>query len=132
MKTVLFFFLAVVGFSASAVEVQFKCSPKAFSCNGNFCGWTQLYDGAPINLRLGREVNNREFWAGRYQTILDGHQLTLDFRWNERTNRPVQTWAYLGAPTVMAETSGTTRIDIALRDNTYGRGFECTSIRIAR
>lgn len=132
MKALLSLMLVLGGFSATAAQVTFKCSPKAFSCGPNGdCGWNEMYEGVPTTIVLDQDNNDQEISRARYQTMIDGHQLTLDFRYNQANQeRPLRVSAYLGATNVMAESSGSDRVDIALRNNTYGRGFTCTNIRV--
>lgn len=132
MKVLISLLLAFGGSAALAHEVSFKCSPKAFNCGPNgACNWSEMYEGVVTTIPLDEDMNDQEIHRARYQTMLDGHQLTIDFRYNEgNQNRPLRVNAYLGATNVMAETSGTDKIDVALRNNTYGRGFVCTNIRV--
>lgn len=132
MKSVLLLLLVLGGVSASAFEVSFKCSPKAYACTpGGACRWTEMYQGIVTTVRLDRDLSDRDVYRARYQSYLDNHQLTLDFRYDEKsTNRPLRVNAYLGATNVMAESSGTNTIDIALRNNVFGRGFNCRQIQV--
>lgn len=132
MKFVLSFLLVCGGFSASAAEVSFKCSPKSFACTpGGACRWTEMFEGIVTTVRLERDLSDRDIYRARYQSVLDNHQLTLDFRYDEKSvNRPLRVNAYLGATNVMAESSGTNSIDIALRNNNFGRGFNCRQIQV--
>jgi hypothetical protein len=132
MKIIVSLLLALGGFSAAAVEVSFKCSPKAFSCApGGDCRWTEMYEGVLTTVRLDQDDLNPGVHRARYQSMIDGHQLTLDFRYNEENqNNPLKVNAYLGAANVMAESSGNDRVDVALRNNNYGRGYVCSHIRV--
>jgi|GEM_PF-6949615 len=132
MKSVLALLLVFGGLSAAAVEVSFKCSPKAFACAPNgVCGWSEIHPGVLTTIALAPDSFDNEIYRARYQTMVDGHQLTLDFRYNEQNEvRPLRVNAYLGVTNVMAESSGTNMIDIALRNNNYGRGYTCTQIRV--
>lgn len=134
MKSILSLLLVFGAFSsvASAVEVSFKCSPKAFACSPNgVCKWSELYAGIITTITLDRDVADRDLYRARYQSNLDNHQLTLDFRYSEKNmSRPLRVNAYLGSTNVMAESSGTNSIDVALRNNVYGRGFNCRQIQI--
>jgi hypothetical protein len=131
MKTVFILMLAMTAFSAQAVDVTFKCSPKAFQCQPNgVCQWFEMYEGVTTTIVLDQDNFDREIYRARYQSLLDGHQLTLDFRYDHtHPTQPLRVNAYLGATNVMAETSGSNKIDVALRNNNYGRGFNCTQIR---
>lgn len=135
MRFLICLFLFTISFASSALDVSFKCTGKAFTCYngpaGYECRWNPIFEGPTLTLPLKPdEVDPNRGWA-YYQTNLDGHQLTLDFRYNQANRlQPLKVKAYLAASNVMAESSGTESIDIALRNNSYGRGFVCSPIRV--
>jgi len=135
MKILISILFIVAGAFASAMEVTVKCTPKAYGCYngpaGPECKWADLGEGLPVTVVLNQTLHRPEVWRGRYQTNLEGHFLTLDFVYNEDLrNRPLRVNAFLATATVMAETTGTNSVEIALRNNTYGRGFTCNQIRV--
>lgn len=131
MKILVSLLLAISASPALAFEVSFKCSPKAFGCGPGGCGWNQIYEGVTTTIVLDQDGADQQIHRARYQTMFDGHQLTLDFRYDEgNQERPLKVNAYLGATNVMAESSGAERVDVALRNNNYGRGFLCTNMRV--
>lgn len=121
-------------FSSSAfatnVNVTFECSPKAYSCGPAGCAWT-VFNGQLTTISLSQDLNfPNDVWRARYVTSYDNHHLTLDFTYTSQDRKnPLSVKAYLGTSGVMAESSGSRVVDIALRNNTYGRGFYCNRIR---
>ncbi|NJM09563.1 MAG: hypothetical protein HC883_01285 [Bdellovibrionaceae bacterium] len=138
MKSILFILLASVltsvAASASAMEVSLHCTPKAYSClngpKGPECSWAKLGRGFSTTVPLTQDLNNPDVWRGRYQDNIDGHILTLNFRFNENGLQPLRVDAYLAVSNVLGETTGTNSVEIALRNNVYGRGFNCKQIRV--
>ena len=133
MKSLMILLLTLVGASASAtsMEVSFQCSPKGYDCapGGVDCRWSQMFEGVMTTIPMRKD--NRDIHRARYQTNLDGHQLTVDFLYDEKNqDEPLRVNAYLAVSNVMAESSGVDKIDVALRNNTFGRGFVCSNITV--
>ena len=133
----------LVSASVSALQVDLTCYAKAWVCyggtNGTNCAWQTLSPNYPARLQLVRDANSPtteypyQVYYSRYQTAVDNHFLTLDIYYSDRDlNRPMKVYANLNAGSVMAESSGTDQIDVALRNNTFGRGFICTNFQLVQ
>lgn len=140
MKTL--FILLCLGFSfgAFAKQVAVQCHPKAYACIqtplGLDCRWQTTAQGAEVIVQLNRDANYPnahypyEVWRGQYYETYDGHALNLDLVYStENPRNPVTVNASLTTPSVTAESSGKKSVDVALRNQNYGRGFICPSIR---
>ncbi len=133
MKFFIALLLSTAGFSAFAHEADVNCTPKAYSCGGNFCGWQNGVDIPATKVIFEQDMNfpnahyPYEVWRGSYRMNYDGHLLTLNLLFSTRDKRnPITVNAYLSTPNVIAESSGTKTIDVALRNGNYGRGFYCS------
>jgi hypothetical protein len=122
-----------------ATQVDLTCFAKAYVCtttqNGYSCAWQTRQPSYEATLDLVQDPNypNQDFpyqvFRAKYEASVDNHKLTLDFFYSDHDlTHPLKVYANLNARTVMAETSGTDRIDIALRNQNYGRGFICTTL----
>lgn len=133
MKIFIMASLLLAGASVSAHEVTVKCTPKAFSCHdgsqGRECAWYNLNSGRLRRVELRQTVANPDIWFGRHQESVDGHHLTLDLRFDEsKKHHSLRMHAHLVAANVMAEAKSVQAVDVALRNNTYGRGYKCTQV----
>lgn len=129
MKLLISILVLASGFSAHALTAELTCQPKIYRCGFNGCDW-QLLNGEPVGyVDLELDAND-EVWRGRYVTGIDGHTLSLDLSYSEGSQGPVRVQGSLITNGVTADTSGAGRVDIALRNQNYGRGFFCRSINI--
>lgn len=132
-----------VSHAVSAKQVEVQCTPKAYSCynsaEGYVCRWNPLGSGAPRLVQAYRDPNypkqgsDFELYYSRYNNVVDGHTLTLMMEFKvfaDNSSQPNQIRAVLDAGSVIAEATGLDRIDISLRNNNYGRGFNCDSFRV--
>lgn len=124
--------------AAFAGQVEVTCFQKYYDCRpGGFCGWNTI--GQPIQRVVDLFRDTRypssdfpyEVFRGQMRTSFDRHDLTLDFLQTTQDQlNPLKVFATLDAGSVLAESSSTSTIDIALRNGSYGRGFLCTNFRL--
>jgi hypothetical protein len=135
--------LSTLLFSAPlwALQVEVNCFSKFYQCaagpGGMNCQWrtNPTPYGGILDMARDPAYPNPSFpyqvWRTQYHASYDGHVLTLDFVYSDHDLlHPLKVYANLNARTVMAETTGSDQIDIALRNQNYGRGFLCSGFRL--
>jgi hypothetical protein len=138
MRIAILLWAALAGAPLWAMQLNLTCFAKTYVCttgpNGYSCSWQTVTPSYQATLDLVRDPNYPsadfpyEVYRARYQTTYDNHQLTLDVFYSDHDmTHPMKVYANLNARTVMAETTGSDQIDIALRNQNYGRGFICTN-----
>jgi hypothetical protein len=127
MKTVLGLLLSLFSVGALAHEIRVSCAPREYACGVNGCNWLNLKATAEQAVELTRDEDYpHEVYRGLFQESYDGHLLSLNITYvPEKTVRPVTVHALLDAGTVIAEATGSNSVSISLRNQTYGRGFNC-------
>lgn len=130
MKLLIYILILVSGLSAHALTAELNCQPKVLRCGNGGCDW-QLLNGEAIGYVDLEFDSNDEVWRGRYVTGIDGHTLSLRLSYTgDGSEGAVRVNGSLITTGVTADTSGVGRIDIALRNQSYGRGYFCRSIQI--
>lgn len=147
MRALIFLAMLAAAVPAGARQAKVLCTTKAYSClqtpDGSFeCGWRNTSDRFETRLTLIKNKNYPnpehpyEVWQTVFSPFYDGHQLHLRITnklskdKNGKETSSLQLRARLDTPNVSAETSGNRSIDIALRNDNYGRGFYCPTIEI--
>lgn len=142
MKALLLFASFALGLPVWASQVDFTCHSKFYQCNpapdgSYYCQWqtnlTEIH--ARVDLTPDPNYPNPSYpyhvSRARFWTTYDNHTLTLDIVSSDHDQvHPLQISAHLDARTVIAESSGTDQVDVALRNQNYGRGFFCTNFRL--
>lgn len=136
MKILMLIAALVAAQTVFAKEVEVNCVAKAYACDTGSCGWYAASSPNPDTVTLLRDPNYPkdgapyEIWRATYRAAYDRHQLTLNLEVKDYgTSQPVTVFAKLDAGSVIAESTSLNSADIGLRNQNYGRGFTCTSIR---
>ncbi len=120
--------LSLMGSAAMAKELAVTCDAKAYGCyrapGGTECSWS-VTSRTP-EFRVIMSEDRQGVWRANLNLSYDGHLMVMDFVYDEtREHVPLRTFARLEASNVMAESSGSHFVDVALRNHNYGRGLEC-------
>lgn len=113
---------------AMAMDLGVTCDSKAYSCyrgpSGAECAWRKTSTTPQYRVIMGLDKDG--VWRSNLNLNYDGHLMVMDFVYDPtQDHMPLRTFARLEARNVMAETSGSHFVDIALRNHGYGRGLEC-------
>jgi hypothetical protein len=135
MKVIILVFAALTSFSALGKSIEVNCTTKAFVCSGMNCGWISTSQPNPTVVQMVRDPNfpkeeaPYEVFYADYRRHYDNHALTLRMTYKTLPDAPVTVRAILDGGNVFAEATGIGSLEIGLRNHSYGRGFNCTSIR---